>query len=192
MIWSRGVERAEWAPTRQTFAVSRLVGVVLLAGRTPRTGQEKLFLNLARYQNAFEIHTAAVLTILTTSLFIAFSIRAATAWPWWTIALLLPVGIPLAGFAWNIVTVLNWSVPAMFSQRIRTGTNLTAQQFLCNTYLTLFSIYAVMRLPSLRAAAWIWLAPVAVNAASAVILLFFRAQERRIDDAVERTFRFDP
>jgi hypothetical protein len=146
---------------------------------------------MARYQNAFEIHAAAILMILVTALYAALALRTAAGWPAWTIAPLLALCYLFAPLLWNVITVLNWAVVSLFRRDVRQGTNLRLEQFLCNFYVTAFSVWAAVRVPSFRIASWLWLTVVAANGFAAFVLLFLRATERRINEDVERTFRFD-
>ncbi len=168
---------ARWLPSRHRFAVSRLIGFILLGRARPAVeGPEHLILSIDRDQTAVEMHLAAFWVFATTASYIAALLPLA-------LPLSIVLAIPLAAVAIHLPIVLGGPILRALTGD---GNHIKIVSVITMVLLLIASSYVATTRTWARFAAWLFFAILLLNCAAAVILWMLRGS---IQAAEERCVR---
>jgi hypothetical protein len=163
---------AEWLPSRQRFALTRLLALALLSvapalSRRASSTADHIALAIDRDQNAIEAYAVSLWWMATSGSYIA---------------VLLPLVLPLALIAGAFLTTA--VVPlfcATVSLPLGSGDHRKVNSAALMALLAAASAYFVMQPGWIRLVAWLFFALLAGNAAAAMILWLLRNRVQAVE-----------
>jgi len=161
MVGGRG--DARWLPSRHNLAVFRLGAY--LRGRTARPEPAEVILFVDRFQSAVESFSLSILTVITTTCYIA-----ATLFRSWPIAGALAVAFPIAVLAVHLPFFILAPLVVVLEREARLHAQSVGMMLM---YVAVSAWFATSESWA-RFAAWPVLALAGVNAIAAVILVLMR------------------
>jgi hypothetical protein len=188
------MREAKWLPSRCSFAFFRLIGLLVLASRTPTPARQgdraTMYVTGDRHQSSLENYSLSVLFLAFATSFLWI---LASAWgpvrPTYAIAL-IPASFALAPIAMQAVCYATGGVLAIARALglRKSGVNNTAQSRAFIAAFTCAAAAALLREGLPRAVGIAWMIVLAINLASAVLLYPLRhrlsAAETRLGGSV--------